>query len=278
MSVIAISRGSLAAVEKLAAGLGKRTGSRVVSREQVIDAAKRYGIDKTGISRENIAGETPPGFWDRYSEARHHYLTCFKAALFDFAVKEPIIYHGNLAHVLLNDVPFVLRVRVNAPREDRVKMLMEEKGSTRERAVAEVRERDKRRRRWIHFLYESDSVDPIFFDLVFNMQKVTVDDAIEMISSEIRNPAFRRTEESVRKLFDLRLAAVAETHLLHSPETYGPGLEVAANSTAGEVTAFKDPTLGHDASVDDEIRAALAGVEGVRKVIFQSPAAGHIDR
>jgi hypothetical protein len=164
-------------------------------------------------------------------------------------------------------VPFVLRVRVNAPKENRVRTLMEEKGYTREGAVAEVQERDRRRRRWIHFLYESESVDPIFFDLVFNMQKVTVDDAIELISSEVKKAPFQRSEESVKKLFDLRLAAVAETHLLHAPETYGLGLEVAADSSAGEVTVFKSPTMGDATAVDDETRAALAGVEGVQKVV-----------
>jgi cytidylate kinase len=266
MSVIAISRGSLTAAERLAESLGKKLGSRVIDREGVLAAAERYGIDKTGISKENIAAESPPGFWEEYADARHHYLTCFKAALLDFAVQGPLVYHGNLAHVLLNDVPCVLRVRVIAPTEDRIAMLMEERGYTWERAAAEVKEMDTRRRRWIHFLYETDSEDPIFFDLVLNLHKMTIEDAVEQISAEIEKMPFKRTEESVKRLLDLRLAAVAETHLLQTPDTYGLRLGVKANASAGEVTVIKDVALRGPASLDDTIRAVLAGVEGVQLV------------
>jgi len=266
MSVIAISRGSLTAAERLAEHLGKELGSRVVDREGVIAAAERYGIDKTGISKENIASESPPGFWEEYADARHHYLTCFKAALLDFAVQGPLIYHGNLAHVLLNDVPCVLRVRVTAPNENRVAMLMEERGYTHERAAAEVKEMDMRRRRWIHFLYESDSADPVFFDVVLNLRRMTIEDAVELIAAEVKKVPFQRTEEAIKKLFDLRLATVTETYLLHAPETYGFRLGVKADASAGAVTVIKDPTLREHASLDDTIRAVLAGVEGVQTV------------
>ncbi len=266
MSVIAISRGSLTLADRLAESLGKRLGSRVIDREGVIAAAERYGIDKTGISKENIAGESAPGFWEDYADARHHYLTCFKAALLDFAVQGRLIYHGNLAHVLLNEVPCVLRVRVIAPTENRVAMLMQERGYTQERAAAEVKEMDTRRRRWIHFLYESDSADPVFFDVVLNLHRMTIEDAVELLAAEVKKVPFQRTEESVTKLVDLRLATVAETYLLHTPETYGLRLGVKADASAGAVTVIKDMTLREHASLDDTIRSVLAGVEGVRTV------------
>ena len=46
MSVIAVSRGSLFATKKLAEGLKAQLGYKIISREEVIDAAKRYGIEK----------------------------------------------------------------------------------------------------------------------------------------------------------------------------------------------------------------------------------------
>ena len=128
MSVIAISRGSLFATKKLAEGLKSRLGYRIISREEVIEAASRYGINETGLGEKDIMESHPPGYWHERSDERMHYLTCFKTALLDFAVEGSIIYHGNLAHILLNEVPFVLRVRINAPLENRIKPLMEEKG------------------------------------------------------------------------------------------------------------------------------------------------------
>ena len=139
MSVIAISRGSLGAATKLAEGLSsKLPGSRVITREQVLEAAQRYGIAESGLEMRHIVAQHPPGFWENYADARKHYLACFKAALFDFLLEGPIIYHGNLAHLLLNDVTFVLRVRVNAPMENRVEAMMAELGVSRQDAIRRI--------------------------------------------------------------------------------------------------------------------------------------------
>ena len=100
------------------------------------------------------------------------------------------------------------------------------------------------------------------------MQKITIDDAIEIISSEIKKAPFQRTEASVKKLFDLRLAAVAKTHLLDAPETYGLELEVAANSSAGEVTVFKNPTLADDPEMTN-LFLGLAREEARHKLRFE---------
>jgi hypothetical protein len=272
MSVIAISRGSLVATQKLAEGLSAQLGSKVITREDVIVAAERYGIDRTGLSRENIASEHPPGFWGRYEEARRHYLTCFKAALLNYVVTGPIIYHGNLAHILLNEVPFVLRVRVNAPKQDRVKMLMEEKGFSRERAEEEIGEKDRRRRRWTHFLYDAETIDPVFFDLVLNLHRMTIEDAVELVAAEVVKAPFQRTERSVKDLQDLHLATVAETYLMHSPGTYSLDLKVTADSATGVVTVRKSPAMEKIAAQDSEIESALADLEGISKVNIEISA------
>jgi hypothetical protein len=91
MSVIAISRGSLYAAKKLAEGLKERLGYSVITREEVIDAAKRYGIEETDLGETDIMQSHPPGYWHEHSNQRLHYLTCFKTALLDFAVKDSLI-------------------------------------------------------------------------------------------------------------------------------------------------------------------------------------------
>jgi len=89
MSVIAISRGSLSAASKLAEGLSRVLGSKVITREEVIAAAERYGIDETGLREKDILEQHAPGFWEKYSDARRHYLACFRAALLDFVIAGP---------------------------------------------------------------------------------------------------------------------------------------------------------------------------------------------
>lgn len=266
MSVIAISRGSLSAAVRLAEGLRDKLGGRIIAREQVVTAAERYGLEDTGLTEKQILAQHPPGFWERYSDARKHYLTCFKAALLDFVLEDSIIYHGNLAHLLLNEVPFVLRIRVNAPLENRVKCLMEDEGISEEVALQKVKDIDQQRRSWTQFLYDADYRDPILFDLVLNMAKITVEDAIELASAEVAKAQFQPTEEYLRSVRNLHLATVAQTYLMHHPSTYGLDLHVEADADKGEAVIYRSPAPAEGSASESDIRSALADAPAIKAV------------
>jgi cytidylate kinase len=263
MSVIAISRGSLSAATRLAEGLGARLGSAIITREQVLDAAERYGIAGTGLELRHIMALHPPGFWENYADARKHYLACFKAALLDFVLKGPCIYHGNLAHVLLDDVPFVLRVRVNAPIENRVEALMADSGVSRYDAVRQIEAIDRDRKRWTEFLYDVDVMNPVHFDVVLNLSRMAIRDGVEMVAATAEKEQFRRTEESLKAVRDVRLATVAGTHLMHHPDTYGLDLGVTADSATGAVTVSGRFSSGDAKLFESQIRASLSDLQEI---------------
>ncbi len=266
MSVIAISRGSLSAATKLAEGLSTKLGSAVITREQVLEAAERYGISATGLEMRHIVAQHPPGFWEQYAEARKHYLACFKAALFDFVLQGPMIYHGNLAHVLLQEVPFVTRVRINAPMENRVETMMAELGISRQDAISRIQAIDSERRRWTQFLYDVDVMNPVHFDIVLNLRKMTVEDGIKMIASALEDKRFHRTEDALKAVRDVRLATIAQIGLMNNPDTYGLELDVVADSSTGKVTVTGQLPTRDAKVIEEQIRAALSGVEAVKEV------------
>lgn len=266
MSIIAISRGSLSAATKLAEGLSSKLGSAVITREQVLEAAERYGIAESGLQMRHIVAQHPPGFWENYADARKHYLACFKAALFDFVLQGPIIYHGNLAQFLLNEVPFVLRVRVNAPLENRVEAMMAELGVSRQDAMRRIEAIDRERRRWTEFLYDVDVMNPIHFDVVLNLSRMTIQDGIQMIAAALENEQFRRTEEALQVVRDVQLATIAQIRLMSNPDTYGLALNVTADSSAGKVTVIGRFPVGDAKLIENEIRSALSGLGSVREV------------
>ena len=93
MNIITISRGSLRASELLAQKVSERLNSRIVTREDVIKAANKYGIRETGLGDLSFV-EKSPSFWDKLGEKRKQYLVCFQTALLDFALEGSIVYHG----------------------------------------------------------------------------------------------------------------------------------------------------------------------------------------
>ena len=266
MSVIAISRGSLSAATKLAEGLSSKLGGTVITREQVLEAAERYGIAESGLEMRHIVAQHPPGFWEKYADARKHYLACFKAALFDFVLRGPIIYHGNLAHLLLKEVHFVLRVRVNAPLENRVEAMTAELGVSRQDAMLRIETIDKERRRWTEFLYDVDVMNPILFDVVLNLRRMTIQDGIQMIAAALENEQFRRTEEALKAVRDIQLATITQIRLMSNPDTYGLALNVTADSSAGKVTVTGRLRTGDAKAIKDGILSALAGLSPVKEV------------
>lgn len=266
MSVIAISRGSLSAAKTLAEALGARLGSAVITREEVLEAAERYGIGESGLEMRHIVSQHPPGFWEKYADARKHYLACFKAALFDFVLQGPVIYHGNLAHLLLDEVPFVLRVRVNAPLENRVAAMMAELGISRYEAIHRIEAIDRDRKRWTQFLYDVDVMNVAHFDIVLNLSRISMQEAIQMVAAALENERFRPTDESLKKVRDARLATIAEVRLMNNPDTYGLDLKVTADSALGKVTVAGSLQAGDANRIDREIRSALSDLEAVSQI------------
>ncbi len=269
MSVIAISRGSLSASYKRAAGLGEKLGATIITREEVIEVAERYGLYETGLREKDILDQHPPGFWEKYSDARRHYLVCFKAALLDAIMQGSVIYHGNLAHVLLDEIPSVLRVRINAPVEDRARILMDEDGISREDASAKIQEVDQRRKRWTQFLYDAESRSPVFFDLVLNIGKISIEDGIDLVATEAQKPQFQTDEESMKTIRDLHLAAVTESYLMHFPGTYALDFDVSADSASGRVTVGGTVATSNIQALEEDIYSALSGADLVKQIKIQ---------
>ena len=73
---------------------------------------------------------------------------------------------------------------------------------------------DSERRKWSQHLYGIDTADPILYDLVIHVGKVTVDDAVDLICHTVGMPTFKTTFESQKAMDDLVLASEVKTTLI----------------------------------------------------------------
>ena len=157
MAIITISRGSASGGLLLAQGLSEKLGYGLVSREDVIQAATKYGVSVEKLQETILK---PLGFWERFQHERRRYLTFVQEALCDQARKDRIIYHGNAGHLLLRGVSHVICVRLIAPMDFRIRMLMERENMIREDAIRYIERMDRQRKEWTRFLYGVDWLDP----------------------------------------------------------------------------------------------------------------------
>lgn len=265
MNIITISRGSLSATEMLAHEVSNRLGYKIVTREDVIEAAEKYGIKETGLGDISFI-EKSPSWWDKLSDRREHYLACFQTALLDFALEGSIVYHGHLAQFLLGKIPFVLRVLLSAPLEFRIKTLIREGTKSRDEVESYIKQIDSRRAKWAHFLYGVDWKDPSNYDIVFNLEKIDIDLATDILKVAVSREEFQSDTYSLKILKDLHLAAKARVYLQQSPRTRGSEVEIEADSRIGSlVISGFCPRTGAN-MWENDIKKVLSKVEGVKSI------------
>lgn len=265
MNIITISRGSLSATEMLAKKVSEKINCSVVTREDVLRAAEKYGIKETGLGDLSFI-EKSPTLWDKLSDRKKHYLACFQTALIEFALEGSIIYHGHLAQFLLNKIPFVLRVLLTAPPEFRIKTLMEEGGKTREQVVSYIKLIDERRGKWSQYLYGVDWKDPSYYDIVMNLEKINIDTAADILTATVLSAEFQSDRKSLKALQNLHLAAKAKVFLHQSPRTKGSDVEIEADAEKGSlIVRGTVPKVG-SRMWENDIRTVLSKVEGIKTI------------
>lgn len=265
MNIITISRGSLSATEKLSKKISEKLKCPVVTREDVIKAAEKYGIKETGLGDTTFIDKSP-SIWDKLSDRKKQYLCCFQASLLDIALKGSFIYHGHLAQFLLKDIPFVLRVLLTAPLEFRVDTIMKEGGKTKEQAQSYINLIDERREKWSHFLYGVDWKDPANYDVVFNLKKMNLDIVSDLLVNLASSGEFQSGPESLKILKNLNLAAKANISLQQSTRTKGSDVEIEADADSGLlIVRGNTPKVG-SRMWENDIRNVLSKVEGVKEI------------
>jgi len=226
MAIITISRGSLSMGTILAEKVARALDYECVSREAIIkESACEYGLEKEELT---IAMEKPPTFWERFTHGRRLYLAVMRAALLDRACSGKLVYHGLSGHFLLKGIKCVLKVRLIAPMDMRIRAAMEEKQLKREDAEYHIRDVDEKRSRWTKYLYGVDWRDPYQFDLIINLETMTLSTAKELICQTIKRPEFQVCITAMDDLENLALAAKVEAFLAADIRTRSVNIDIEA--------------------------------------------------
>jgi len=204
MSIITISRGSYSHGSEVAEKVAKRLGYGCISRDVLIAVSDEFNVSEVKLKR--AIGKSP-SILERYTFGREKYIAYIQAAILEHLRKDNVVYHGFAGHFFVKDIPHVLKVRIIADMEKRVKCMMARENVSSKEAETMVNEVDEERRKWSRKLYGIDTWDSSLYDLVINIEKITVDDAVEAICSMVKLKPFQTTPESQRQMDDLAIEA-----------------------------------------------------------------------
>lgn len=272
MAIITISRGTMSGGESLAKALSARLNYPTLGRELLVEAAATIGVPEDTL-RQRF--EKSPNLWARLTTNRKLYVAAVQASLAEHAATGNLVYHGNAGHLLLKGVPTVLRVRLIAPMEQRVRTVMERQHMTEAAATEYIQSVDEDRIRWTRLLYGVDWSDPSLYDLVFNLEHLSVPAIGAMIAQAVEQPAFSPGASVKKALADFVLSCRVRVALATNPQTQSVDFDIRADDGAVEMRG-ELPEAGMLADTRlrdrDEVLRTARSVVGVKQVALRSPA------
>jgi cytidylate kinase len=276
MAVITISRGCFSHGQEIAEKVAKKLGYECVSREILVEAAQLFNVAEKKLIRSlNDA----PNILERIVHGKERYLEYIKAALLEYVRKGNVVYHGHAGHLLLTEIPQVLKIRIIADKEDRINLLQKRENETKKAAAEIIENEDKNRAFWTRYLYKMDINDPKLYDIVINIGNLTIQDACEIICVAARGDSFRITDESKQAVEDLAIAS-------HLRAALQPVCDAEVSVKEGDVyvtvsaqkrkkTGYASPALqqhigeAYQTDLTRQINEIALKIPGVKKVFCQ---------
>ena len=207
MPIITISRGSYSRGRDVAEKLALELGYDCVSREIILEASEQFNIPEIQLVH---AIEDAPSILNRLTRGKERYVAYVRAALLKRVQKDDVVYHGFAGHLLLRDVPSVLKVRIIASIEDRIQEVVKRDDVSEDQAREHIARADEERQKWAHHLYDVDPRDVNLYDIVVQIRPMTIDDAVGTIKLAAQLPAFQTTSEVKKTLEELAAKAAVD--------------------------------------------------------------------
>ena len=256
MAIITISRGSYSRGKEVAEKVASDLGYECISRDILLEASEEFNIPEIRLIR---ALHDAPSVLERFTYGKERYVSYIRKALLQHVQKDNVVYHGLAGHYFLLNIPNVLKIRIIADMEERIREEVTRENISEEKALYILKKDDDERRKWGLQLYGIDTWDSRLYDMVLHIKNLTVDDSADLICKTAKKPNFETTPESKKILDDTLLSAKVHAALVKKL----PKITVTANNGSVFISNLE---VKND--VYEEIKSIAENIEGVKEVVL----------
>lgn len=211
MVVVTMTREMGTLGKDVAAGLGEELDVDVVHSEIMASNVSKRLCIKESVAYRHLEGN--PTGWDRWQVGRRRFLQGTETELIELAIRDNVIIRGWGAAQLLSDVSNIACIRVCAPMEFRIEVMMKRLNAvaneasapvnhvpefvrsslfvSRDAARNEIEQSDAEHAKFVRRKYTTDWRDPANYDLVLNTGRSSIAECIDQIKQLIETPRFR---------------------------------------------------------------------------------------
>ena len=260
---------------EIARQVAEKLGYTFYDTEAIEKAAREMGFLE---SVKKIDEKTPSLFYRLFSHRPTIDLDRLTSVVYELAGRGDAVFLGRGGQILLRDFNCALHIRVTASLEKRIQNLIE-RGLHREAASKAIEDSDHERSSFIRFAFKVDWENDELYDIVLNMDKVTVKLAADTLLTMARSDEIKVCSvDAMKSLEMMSLKNRAEAALIEAGLTYGPaGAYVSVIvDEPGKVRLLGVVDDKATKTRAENLLKTLKGVGSIENKIHVTPADRHV--
>jgi cytidylate kinase len=273
MTVIAMTReiGSLGV--DVAAGVAERLGLVIIDSEIVANnVAKRLGVEAGALLRY-VDGAA--SIFERWLIKRRKLSLYTSEEILLMAQRGNVLIRGWGAATLLCDMPQVISVRVCAPMNFRVKVIMERLGIKDDEAVREQIQRyDVAHARAMRASFGVEQEDALLYHIILNTERLSVGACVRAVCTLAEDARFQDQARTRSVLSDKLLEAKINSALADHVSIAMAPSGVIVSAANGRVTLAGVTSSGGLRAKAEQVTQSIAGVCDIDNRIVSVPNRG----
>ncbi|MGC9196140.1 MAG: cytidylate kinase family protein [Syntrophobacteraceae bacterium] len=228
MAVITVLREPGTMGKEVAARLAGRLGFSLIDRARLVQLCGEVDLDEARLLKIEEAFSKGGALIDSEAEG---YARLLQDLIAQLAEEQDLVVLERGAQGLFHNRPGTLHVRFVAPRKFRVAQLCGRKGLSEQKALRFTKALEAERARYLRFLYHLDASDPTLYDLTLRMDRLSVEQALELIVTAVETMGIRQVPRET----------IVENMAPRGPEKHGRFVNDAESEFARFLTFYNIP-------------------------------------
>jgi cytidylate kinase len=230
MAIVTISRESGTDGEAIGRAVARKLGYAYFDKRAIFRDLEEHGKQWARWGKE--MDEHCPTVWERFDRSFAGVVALVEDHILQHALKDSVVIVGRGGNRLLKDVPHALRVRIEAPLEQRIRRVCDREDVNTEAAERMIESSDHERSCYVRNVYRRDISNSEDYDLVLNLGNLSFEEVVALIVDEIPARDKLATKEAREKLRRMAAAAKVKAEVSADFHVFVPTLEVLHDGTA----------------------------------------------
>jgi two-component system response regulator CpxR len=257
MAVITIFSTLYCQEEEISTKLAEKLKYQIIDTKLIGETSHRFRVPE---SKLNSTMNGKVSLLNNITREREKHCAYLKLILAELIKQDNVIYTGYASHLLPKKISHILKIGLVASRDYKIKMAMEHDGLTKSNAEKMIRKDDENRIRWVQSLFDLSPWEESLYDILIPMHSSSVEQAVDLISENIRKKALETTPESLKALDNYLLACQINVPLVE----HGYDVNIAADN--GKISISLKEYVIRLEHMKNKIKKIVHAVPGVKDV------------